>query len=89
MSNDEGGVGVARGGGDSVKQAIIEELQNLLSSDTSVLQQAEKRNKQLQYTEGMMHANWRAKPGVVCFMLTASNCRVWRLLVGDYNESVA
>ncbi|KAH8394106.1 hypothetical protein KR215_006821, partial [Drosophila sulfurigaster] len=46
------GVGVVRGSGDSVKQAIIEELQNLLSSDTVVLQQAEKRNKQLQYTEG-------------------------------------
>lgn len=52
MSSSEGGVGVVRGGGDSVKQAIIEELQNLLSSDTRVLQQAEKRNKQLQYTEG-------------------------------------
>ncbi|KAH8294949.1 hypothetical protein KR018_004577 [Drosophila ironensis] len=38
--------------GDSVKQAIIEELQNLLSSDTNVLQQAEKRTKQLEYTEG-------------------------------------
>ncbi|KAI8045787.1 hypothetical protein M5D96_001976, partial [Drosophila gunungcola] len=38
--------------GDSVKQAIIEELQNLLSSDTGVLQQAEKRTKQLEYTEG-------------------------------------
>ncbi|KAH8313820.1 hypothetical protein KR067_012298 [Drosophila pandora] len=38
--------------GDSVKQAIIEELQNLLSSDTHVLQQAEKRTKQLEYTEG-------------------------------------
>ncbi|KAH8310718.1 hypothetical protein KR044_002749 [Drosophila immigrans] len=52
MSNGESGVGVVRGSGDSVKQAIIEELQNLLSSDTLVLQQAEKRNKQLQYTEG-------------------------------------
>jgi len=38
--------------GDSVKQAIIEELQNLLSSDTRVLQLAEKRTKQLEYTEG-------------------------------------
>ncbi|KAH8381947.1 hypothetical protein KR009_001132 [Drosophila setifemur] len=38
--------------GDSVKLAIIEELQNLLSSDTTVLQQAEKRTKQLEYTEG-------------------------------------
>ncbi|KAH8246838.1 hypothetical protein KR032_001862 [Drosophila birchii] len=38
--------------GDSVKVAIIEELQNLLSSDTGVLQQAEKRIKQLEYTEG-------------------------------------
>ncbi|EDW96917.1 importin-9 [Drosophila yakuba] len=38
--------------GDSVKQAIIEELQNLLSSDTGILQQAEKRTKQLEYTEG-------------------------------------
>ncbi|TDG52237.1 hypothetical protein AWZ03_001518 [Drosophila navojoa] len=52
MSNAEVGIGAVRGGGDSVKQAIIEELQNLLSSDTTVLQQAEKRNKQLQYTEG-------------------------------------
>ncbi|XP_051862384.1 importin-9-like [Drosophila albomicans] len=50
MSSGESGV--VRGSGDSVKQAIIEELQNLLSSDTVVLQQAEKRNKQLQYTEG-------------------------------------
>lgn len=40
--------------GDSVKLAIIEELQNLLSSDTAVLQQAEKRTKQLEYTEGSM-----------------------------------
>ncbi|XP_032576185.1 importin-9 [Drosophila sechellia] len=38
--------------GDSVKQAIIEELQNLLSSNTGVLQQTEKRIKQLEYTEG-------------------------------------
>ncbi|XP_017062198.1 importin-9 [Drosophila ficusphila] len=38
--------------GDSVKQAIIEELQNLLSSDTGVLHQAEKRTRQLEYTEG-------------------------------------
>lgn len=57
MSNVEGGVGIVRGGvggsGDSVKQAIVEELQNLLSSDTTVLKLAEKRNKQLQYTEGM------------------------------------
>ncbi|KAH8414089.1 hypothetical protein KR222_005964 [Zaprionus bogoriensis] len=57
MSNVEGGVGIVRSGGgggsgDSVKQAIVEELQNLLSSDTAVLKQAEKRNKQLQYTEG-------------------------------------
>ncbi|XP_034118553.1 importin-9-like [Drosophila albomicans] len=52
MSSGESGVGVVRGSGDSVKQAIIEELQNLLSSDTVVLQQAEKRNKQLQYIEG-------------------------------------
>ncbi|XP_062139391.1 importin-9-like [Drosophila sulfurigaster albostrigata] len=52
MSSGESGVFVVRGSGDSVKQAIIEELQNLLSSDTVVLQQAEKRNMQLQYTEG-------------------------------------
>ncbi|XP_030375872.1 importin-9 [Scaptodrosophila lebanonensis] len=38
--------------GDSVKLAITEELQNLLSSNTNVLQHAEKRIKQLQYTEG-------------------------------------
>ncbi|EDW38461.1 GL12000 [Drosophila persimilis] len=38
--------------GDSVKLAIIEELQNLLSSNTNVLQEAEKRTKQLEYTEG-------------------------------------
>ncbi|BFF89262.1 importin-9 [Drosophila madeirensis] len=38
--------------GDSVKLAIIEELQNLLSANTNVLQQAEKRIKQLEYTEG-------------------------------------
>lgn len=37
---------------DSVKQALFEELQNLLSSDTSVLQSAEKKIKHLEYTEG-------------------------------------
>lgn len=44
--------------GDSVKQAIIEELQNLLSSDTGVLQQTEKRIKQLEYTEGDLAGSW-------------------------------
>lgn len=87
MSNSEVGVGAVRGGGDSVKQAIIEELQNLLSSDTTVLQQAEKRNKQLQYTEGM-HANWRANEGVVYLMLIVLNFRVWSLFVRDNNESI-
>lgn len=47
---------------DSVKQALFEELQNLLSSDTSVLQSAEQKIKHLEYTEGMYmeHAyyNW-------------------------------
>ncbi|XP_068156028.1 importin-9 [Drosophila tropicalis] len=38
--------------GDSVKQAIIEDLHNLLSPDTSTLQQAERRIKQLEFTEG-------------------------------------
>lgn len=88
MSNAEVSSGAGRGGGDSVKQAIIEELQNLLSSDTTVLQQAEKRNKQLQYTEGM-HANWRANKGVVYPMLTALNFRVWSLLVRDNNEPIS
>uniref|UniRef100_A0A034VML9 Importin-9 n=1 Tax=Bactrocera dorsalis TaxID=27457 RepID=A0A034VML9_BACDO len=37
---------------DSVKQALFEELQNLLSSDTSVLQSAEQKIKHLEYTEG-------------------------------------
>ncbi|XP_036335819.1 importin-9 [Rhagoletis pomonella] len=37
---------------DSVKQALFEELQNLLSSETNVLQSAEQRIKHLEYTEG-------------------------------------
>ena len=38
---------------DTVKQALFEELQNLLSSDTNVLQAAENRMKQLEFTEGV------------------------------------
>ncbi|XP_067615807.1 importin-9 [Eurosta solidaginis] len=37
---------------DSVKQALFEELQNLLSSETCVLQLAEQKIKHLEYTEG-------------------------------------
>ncbi|XP_023299361.2 importin-9 [Lucilia cuprina] len=37
---------------ESVKQALFEELQNLLSSETNVRQSAEQRMKQLEFTEG-------------------------------------
>lgn len=37
---------------ESVKQALFEELQNLLSSETTVIQSAEQRMKQLEFTEG-------------------------------------
>lgn len=38
---------------ESVKQALFEELQSLLSSDSAVRQSAEQRMKQLEFTEGM------------------------------------
>lgn len=38
---------------DSIKQALYEELQNILStSDTAIRQSAEQHIKQLEYTEG-------------------------------------
>ncbi|XP_037952610.1 importin-9 [Teleopsis dalmanni] len=37
---------------DSIRQALLEELQNLLTSDTAALQRAEARIKQLEYTDG-------------------------------------
>lgn len=40
---------------ESVKQALFEELQNLLSSESNVRQSAEQRMKQLEFTEGMQH----------------------------------
>lgn len=38
---------------ESVKQALFEELQNLLSSESCVRKLAELRMKQLQFTEGL------------------------------------
>lgn len=38
--------------GDSVKQALFEELQNLLNADKGIRTNAEGRIKQLEFTEG-------------------------------------
>lgn len=38
--------------GDSIKQALYEELQNILNPNTEVRVAAEGRMKQLEYTEG-------------------------------------
>lgn len=40
-------------GGDTVKQALYDELTNLLSADGDVRTAAEQRIKQLKFTEGM------------------------------------
>lgn len=40
-----------QGGGDSIKQAIFEELQNILSADKDVRTGAESRMKHLEFTE--------------------------------------
>lgn len=39
--------------GESVKQALFEELQNLLSTDRDIRTNSENRIKQLEFTEGM------------------------------------
>lgn len=39
--------------GESVKQALFEELQNILSADTNIRTSAEGRIKHLEFTEGM------------------------------------
>lgn len=38
---------------DTIKQALFEELQNILNSDTTTRTSAEERMKQLEFTEGI------------------------------------
>lgn len=40
--------------GESVKQALFEELQNILSADKNIRTNAEGRIKHLEFTEGML-----------------------------------
>lgn len=42
---------------DSIKQALFEELQNILSANTEVRQAAEEHIKQLEFTEGIQISN--------------------------------
>lgn len=44
--------------GESVKQALFEELQNLLNADKDIRTNAEGRIKQLEFTEGTWNSDW-------------------------------
>lgn len=50
---------------DSIKQALYEELQNILNGSTEVRQAAEEHIKQLEFTEGMSYNTTSNRKNVI------------------------
>lgn len=78
--------------GESIKQALFEELQNILSPIKEIRTQAESRMKHLEFTEGMCNGVLRSvHHGIMTLDLTnilLCFCRLWRLFSRIYNESI-
>lgn len=69
---------------ESIKQAMYEELQNILSPDTNVRTSAEERLSQLKFTEGK-RIEIKCRDSVIdsgCVCLV----RIWRLPVRVHHE---
>lgn len=84
--------------GESVKQALFEELQNLLNADKDIRTNAEGRIKQLEFTEGKkrlkqfrrrsQHENCSSNRLLSIIFPLTRMFRLWRLSCRIHNESI-
>lgn len=70
--------------GESIKQALFEELQNILNPNTEVRVAAEGRMKQLEYTEGCGSQTQLLS----AVFIGSSIFRLWCLSIRNDNESI-